>query len=224
MPGGNDQRGLRRADSLCLDFRWPGQLPQASWPGLCGELFGDEDLGDLCRPDNGRPGASPSGLATALLVGPRWGCARRRANMDPGRRAAPGTCGPSAKSTSQLFRSLLIARGKARAVFNRSPGHARRTGRLRGRRMKPAINATAIPGRGAAGDARSPIGEPRCRMPVGALAEPEGRDAGNWASQRLLPPRRPEPQGLGRHQPVGPPAALSASYATPTPRHRVLCS
>ncbi len=81
--------------------------------------------------------------------------AKRRADYDLQWKVALGTEvdeRPFAKSTLQLFRSQLILHDQARAIFCRSLEYARETGYLKGRKMKAALDTTAILGRGAVKD------------------------------------------------------------------------
>lgn len=187
MLGSHAQQGLLQADNLYLDF-----VGKDTFYGLLaslrGELFGDEDFADLYCPDNGRPGVAPSILATALLLQAHDRCsdneAKQRADFDLRWKVALGTAiddRPFAKSTLQLFRSQLIVHGKVRAVFKRSLEHARKSGHLRGRRMKLAVDTTAILGKGAQRDAYNLIGD-GARLLIGALASLDGRDPADWAA------------------------------------------
>ena len=152
------QRGLFEADHLYLD--WVGQDTfYGVLASLRGKLFRDEDFACLYCPDNGRRSVPPSVLATALLLQAHDGVsdaeATARARYDVRWKVALGVAieeAPFAKSTLQLFRAQLILHDQARAVFLRSVEYAREMGCLQGRRMKVALDTTAILGRGAVKD------------------------------------------------------------------------
>ncbi len=187
MLGSHAQQGLLQADNLYLDFVGRNSF-YGHLASLRGELFRDEDFSDLYCPDNGRPGVAPSILATALLLQAHDKVsdneAKQRADFDLRWKVALGTAiddRPFAKSTLQLFRTQLILHGKMQAVFKRSLEHARESGHLKGRRMKLALDTTAILGRGAQRDAYNLIGD-GCRLLIGALSELDGRNAADWAA------------------------------------------
>jgi transposase len=152
------QRGMFEADQVYLDFVGPdtfyGFLARHRH-----ELFQDEDFTMLYCPDNGRSSVPPSMLAVALLLQAHDRVsdaeAKRRADLDLSWKVALGIDideRPFAKSTLQLFRSQLILHDQARAIFCRSLEYARETGYLKGRKMKAALDTTAILGRGAVKD------------------------------------------------------------------------
>lgn len=155
MIGSHAQQGLLQADNLYLDF-----VGRDTFYGLLaslrGKLFQDQDFSDLYCLDNPRPGVAPSILATALLLQAHDKVsdneAKQRADFDLSWKVALGTeidRAPFTESTLQLFRTHLILGGKVRAVFKRSLDLARKSGHLRGRRMKLALDTTAILGKGA---------------------------------------------------------------------------
>ncbi len=192
MLGSHAQQGLLQADNLYLDFVGRNSF-YGHLASLRGELFRDEDFSDLYCPDNGRPGVAPSILATALLLQAHDKVsdneAKQRADFDLRWKVALGTAiddRPFAKSTLQLFRTQLILHGKMQAVFKRSLEHARESGHLKGRRMKLALDTTAILGRGAQRDAYNLIGD-GCRLLIGALAELDGREPADWAAAEGYP-------------------------------------
>ena len=190
MLGSHAQAGLWQADNL-----YPDYVGKDSFYGLPaamrGEPFRDEDFADLYCPDIGRPGVPPSILATALLLLQAYDrCsdnkAKARADFDIRWKVALGTAiegRPFAKSTLQLFRSQLIVHGTVRAVFARSLDLARRSGYLKGRHMKLAIDTTAILGRGAVRDTYDLIGD-GCRMLIQQLADLDAQNPEQWAGDR----------------------------------------
>ncbi len=154
MLGSHSPRGFDQADHRHLDY-----AGENTFYGLLakmrGELFRDEDFADLYCPDNRRVSVPPSILATALLLQTYDRVsdeeAKRRADFDLQWKVALGIElreRAFAKSTLQLFRSQLILHGKLRAVFKRSLQYARQSGLLKGRRMKLAVDTTAILGKG----------------------------------------------------------------------------
>ena len=154
----SDQRGLWEADSLYIDHVGRGSF-YGLLASLRGQLFRDEEFGELYCDDNGRESVPPSLLATALLLQTydRVSDAesKQRADFDKRWKVALGievNDSPFAKSTLQLFRARLILHKKAREVFERSLRFAKETGYLKRRRMKVALDTTYILGRGAVKD------------------------------------------------------------------------
>ena len=153
-----DQRGLFEADHMYLDH-----VGRHSFYGFLasmrGKLFRDEEFAALYCPNDGRNSVPPSLLATVLLLQTHDKVsddeAKQRADFDIRWKVALGIavdeC-PFAKSTLQLFRAHLILHDKARSVFQRSLGFARKTGYVKGRRMKAALDTSYILGRGAVKD------------------------------------------------------------------------
>ena len=183
----SDQRGLWAADSLYIDH-----VGRGSFYGLLallrGQLFRDEEFGELYCDDNGRESVPPSLLATALLLQTYDRVsdaeAKQRADFDIRWKVALGIeveARPFAKSTLQLFRARLILHEKARGVFERSLQFARETGYLKGRRMKVALDTTYILGRGAVKDTYNLLADGIVKLMRG-LCELEGRDLEQWAA------------------------------------------
>lgn len=153
-----DQRGLFEADHMYLEH-----VGRHSFYGFLasmrGKLFRDEEFAALYCSDNGRNSVPPSLLATTLLLQTHDKVsddeAKQRADFDIRWKVALGIAvdeRPFAKSTLQLFRAHLILHDKARAVFQHSLSFARKTGYVKGRRMKAAVDTTNILGRGAVKD------------------------------------------------------------------------
>ena len=149
---------------------------------LRGQLFHDEEFGELYCTDNGRDSVPPSLLATALLLQTYDRTsdaeAKQRADFDIRWKVALGVeveARPFAKSTLQLFRARLILHEKARGVFERSLRFARETGYLKGRRMKVALDTTYILGRGAVKDTYNLLADGIVKLMRG-LCELEGED------------------------------------------------
>ena len=88
---------------------------------------------------------------------------------------------PFAKSTLQLFRAHLILHEKVREVFERSLQFARRSGYLKGRRMKVAMDTTNILGRGAVKDTYNLLADGIVQL-ARALAKANRKKAEQWAS------------------------------------------
>jgi hypothetical protein len=159
------QWGLFEADTLYGDYvgkrTFFGYLASER-----GELFRDEDFGQLYCLNNGRPSVPPSLLATALVLQAYDGVsdeeATRRAAFDLQWKVALGVElveRPFAKSTLQEFRAQLIVHDQTRAIFQRSLEVAKRRGRWKKghapderQHMKLALDTTHILGRGAVKD------------------------------------------------------------------------
>ena len=160
-----------------------------------GELFRDEDFAALYCADNGRPSVPPSLLCVGLLLQTHDRIsdaeATERATFDMRWKVALGVDldeRPFAKSTLQLFRAQLVIHQEAQAIFRRSVEYARATGYLRRRKIRAALDTTAVFGRGAVEDTYNLIAhgiEELCRV----LAEVAGEEPAAWA----------ESQGLGRY-------------------------
>ena len=189
------QRGLFEADHLYLD--WVGQGTfYGVLASLRGKLFRDEDFASLYCPDNGRRSVPPSVLATALLLQAHDRVsdaeATARARYDVRWKVALGVEieeAPFAKSTLQQFRAQLILHDQARGVFLRSLEYAREMGYLQGRKMKVALDTTAILGRGAVKDTYNLLADGIKKL-TRALARRGGQVRPEvWAEER----------GLGRY-------------------------
>jgi len=182
----SSQRGLFEADHLYLDH-----VGRHSFYGFLAsmrdQLFQDKEFAGLYCPNNGRDSVPPSLLATALLLQTHDKVsddeAKQRADFDIRWKVALGIAvdeRPFAKSTLQLFRAHLILHDKARAVFQRSLGFARKRGYVKGRRMKAAVDTSYILGRGAVKDTYNLLSDGIIRV-VRALAALESKKAEEWA-------------------------------------------
>jgi len=185
----SSQRGFFEADHMYLDH-----VGRHSFYGFLasmrGQLFRDEEFADLYCPDNGRNSVPPSLLATALLLQTHDKVsddeAKQRADFDIRWKVALGIDvaeRPFAKSTLQLFRAHLILHDKARSVFQRSLQFARKTGYVKNRRMKVALDTSYILGRGAVKDTYNLLADGVIQV-VSALAALEGTKAEVWARER----------------------------------------
>ena len=183
------QRGLFEADHMYLDH-----VGRHSFYGFLAsmrdQLFRDEEFAGLYCPNNGRDSVPPSLLATALLLQTHDKVsddeAKQRADFDIRWKVALGIEvdeRPFAKSTLQLFRAHLILHDQARAVFQRSLQFARKTGYVKGRRMKAALDTSYILGRGAVKDTYNLLADGIIMM-VKALAALESKKAEVWARER----------------------------------------
>jgi hypothetical protein len=183
-----DQRGLFEADHMYLDH-----VGRRSFHGflasLRGQLFRDEEFAELYCADNGRDSVPPGLLATALLLQTHDRVsdeeAKQRADFDIRWKVALGIAvdeRPFAKSTLQLFRAHLILHDKVRSVFQRSLQFARKTGYLKGRRMKVALDTTYILGRGAVRDTYNLLADGIVRV-TGALARLQGVKPETWGKE-----------------------------------------
>jgi hypothetical protein len=185
----SDQRGLFEADHLYLDHvgchSFYGFLAS-----MRGQLFQDEEFAGLYCSDNGRDSVPPSLLATALLLQTHDKVsdeeAKQRADFDIRWKVALGIAiddRPFAKSTLQLFRAHLILHDKARSVFQRSLRYACKTGYVKNRRMKTALDTSYILGRGAVKDTYNLLSDGIVQV-VKVLAALEGKKAEKWARER----------------------------------------
>jgi hypothetical protein len=185
------QRGLLEADHLYLDHvghhTFYGFLAS-----MRGQLFRDEEFAGLYCRDNGRNSVPPSLLATALLLQAHDRVsdeeAKQRADFDVRWKVALGIPieeRPFAKSTLQLFRAQLILHDRVRAIFQRSLQFARKSGYVKGRRMKVALDTTYVLGRGAVKDTYNLLAD-GIRQVVGALAAVEGVKAKTFAREQGL--------------------------------------
>lgn len=187
----SDQLGLYEADHMYLDY-----VGKESFYGFLasqrGQLFRDEEFSDLYCVDNGRDSVPPGLLATALLLQTHDRVsdeeAKARADYDIRWKVALGVAvdeKPFAKSTLQLFRSQLILHDKVRAVFQRSLEIARRTGYVKSRRMKVALDTTFILGAGAVQDTYNLLADGIMQL-VRALAAVDGKKAQEWGREHGL--------------------------------------
>jgi hypothetical protein len=186
-----DQRGLFEADHMYLDH-----VGRHSFYGFLasmrGRLFRDEEFAELYCRDNGRNSVPPSLLATVLLLQTHDKVsddeATQRADFDIRWKVALGIAvdeRPFAKSTLQLFRAHLILHDKARDVFQHSLVFARKTGYIKGRRMKAALDTSYILGRGAAKDTYNLLSDGIIQV-VRSLAMLDGVKVEEWAKGRGL--------------------------------------
>lgn len=153
------QRGLFEADTMYGDY-----VGRDSFYGFLAahrsELFRDEDFAALYCRDNGRPSVPPSLLATALVLQTHDNVsdeeAHRRAAFDLQWKVALGvelTAVPFGKSTLCEFRAALLLHQEQAAIFKKSLQVARRRGYLKQqKKLKVALDTTAILGRGAVKD------------------------------------------------------------------------
>ena len=186
-----DQRGLFEADHMYLEH-----VGRHSFYGFLalmrGKLFRDEEFAALYCSDNGRNSVPPSLLATALLLQTHDKVsddeAKQRADFDIRWKVSLGVAideRPFAKSTLQMFRAHLILHDKARAVFQQSLGFARKTGYLKNRRTKAALDTSNILDRGAVKDTYNLLADGIIKTER-ALAALAGAKAEEWAKQHGL--------------------------------------
>lgn len=185
------QRGLFDADHLYLDL-----VGRDTFYGFLalhrGELFHDEDFAHLYCADNGRESVPPSLLAVALLLQTFDNVsdeeAKARTDYDIRWKVALGLRveeHPFAKSTLQLFRARLVLHEEAQRVFERSLELARKRGLMKRRKIKVALDTSAILGRGAVKDTYNLLAD-GIMMLAKALAGICGADAQVWASENGL--------------------------------------
>src|SRR6266536_3461446 len=164
-----------------------------------GELFLDEAFAGLYCRDNGRPSVPPSLLATALVLQTYDGVsddeAKQRGDYDLRWKVALGVeldARPFAKSTLQEFRAQLIVHQEQAAIFKQSLELAKRRGHLKrgrkNRKLKVALDTTAILGRGAVKDTYNLLADGIVQL-ARVLAEQAAERVAVWA-ERL---------GLGRY-------------------------
>jgi len=185
------QLGLLEADHLYADH-----VGRHTFYGFLasmrGRLFKDEEFTQFYCSNNGRDSVPPSILATALLLQAHDKVsdeeAKARADFDIRWKVALGIAvddKPFAKSTLQLFRGQLIIHDKVRAVFQRSLEFARKTGYLKGRHMKVALDTSFILGRGAVKDTYNLLADGIVQV-ARALAALGGVKPEEWAKQQGL--------------------------------------
>jgi Transposase DDE domain/Transposase domain (DUF772) len=186
------QLGLFAADHLYLDH-----VGRESFYGFLatqrGRIFRDEDFAALYCPDNGRASVPPSLLATALVLQTYDRVsddeATARAAFDLRWKVALGIGideHPFAKSTLQLFRAQLIVHEQVRALFQKSLTFARRSGYLKGRKIKAVLDTSFILGRGAVKDTYNLLADGIVKL-VRALAHQVGMSPEDYASAHTLP-------------------------------------
>jgi transposase len=187
----SDQRGLFEADHLYLDF-----VGRDSFYGFLasrrGELFRDEEFAELYHRDNGRPSVPPSLMAVALLLQSYDRVsdeeAKERADFDLRWKVALGVGiddRPFAKSTLAVFRGQLVLHDKLEIVFKRSLEFARRSGYLKSRRIKVALDTTNILGRGAVKDTYNLLADGIVKL-ARVLSRLAGVEFGEWAQAHSL--------------------------------------
>lgn len=183
------QGGLFEADHLYLDY-----VGRDTFYGFLasqrGQLFRDEEFANLYCPNNGRNSVPPSLLATALLLQSHDRVsdeeAKQRADFDIRWKVALGVAideKPFAKSTLQLFRAHLILHDKVRAVFQRSLQFARKTGYLKNRRIKAALDTSYILGKGAVKDTYNLLADGIVQV-ARVLAVLAGKKTEIWAKEQ----------------------------------------
>ena len=92
---------------------------------------------------------------------------------------------PFVKSTLQLFRSQLILNEKERAIFEESIAQAKRSGFLKHRKLRVAIDTTVIFGKGAVKDTYNLLAD-GVRQLVRVLAKLDGVATEKWAAKHDL--------------------------------------
>jgi transposase len=186
------QRGLFEADMAYGAF--VGRDSFYGWlASQRGELFRDEAFAGLYVLDNGRPSVPPSLLAVALVLQTYEGVsdeeAKQRADYDLRWKVALGVeldARPFAKSTLQEFRAQLIVHAEQAAIFQQSLELAKRRGKFRTksgekRKLKVALDTTAILGRGAVKDTYTLLGDGIVKL-ARVLAKLAGQPLAAWAA------------------------------------------
>jgi len=185
------QRGLFESDHLYLDLvgrdTFYGFLASKRY-----ELFHDEDFAHQYCADNGRDSVPPSLLAMALLLQTYERVsdeeAKARADFDIRWKVALGLRvdeRPFAKSTLQLFRAHLVLHEDAQRVFESSLQLARKHRLMKRRKMKVALDTSAILGKGAVKDTYNLLADGIIMLSRG-LAGMAGTDVEVWASENGL--------------------------------------
>lgn len=181
------QRGLFEADNLYADF-----VGRDSFYGFLASqrdvLFRDEDFAQLYCLTNGRASVPPSLLATALVLQTFERVsdeeAKQRADYDLRWKVALGIAveeRPFAKSTLQEFRAQLVVHEEQGAIFQRSLQQAKRQGYFRGKKkLRVALDTTAILGRGAVKDTYNLLGDGIVQV-LRVLAAQGGERLDAWA-------------------------------------------
>ena len=187
------QRGLFEADTAYGAF--VGRDSFYGWlASQRGELFRDEGFAGLYVLDTGRPSVPPSLLATALVLQTYEGVsdeeAKQRADYDLRWKVALGVeldARPFAKSTLQEFRAQLIVHEEQAAIFQQSLELAKRRGKFRTktgerRKLKVALDTTAILGRGAVKDTDNLLGDGIVKL-ARVLAKLSGQPLAAWVAE-----------------------------------------
>jgi IS5 family transposase/transposase len=189
------QRGLFEADTMYGEY-----VGRNSFYGFLAahreELFQDQDFGGMYCRDNGRPSVPPSLLATALVLQTHDRVsdeeAHRRAAFDLQWKVALGvelTAVPFGKSTLCEFRAALLLHQEQAAIFKKSLKLARQRGYLKQqKKLKVALDTTAILGRGAVKDTYNLLAD-GILLVARALAGHAGETVAVWA----------EREGYGRY-------------------------
>ena len=189
------QRGLFEADNLYADF-----VGRESFYGFLASqrdaLFQDEDFAQLYCETNGRPSVPPSLLATALVLQTFERVAdeeaKQRADYDLRWKVALGVPleeRPFAKSTLQEFRAQLVVHEEQGAIFQQSLKLAKQRGSFRGqRKLRVALDTTAILGRGAVKDTYNLLADGIVQV-LRVLARQAGEHLDAWATR----------EGFGRY-------------------------
>jgi hypothetical protein len=155
-------------------------------------LFSDSDFAVFYSERIGRPSIAPSLLALTILLqiearisdeeaiertafDLRWCAVLGRAAGEP-------LC---ARSTLELFRAHLMLHEKVRLIFLRSIEEAKRTGLLKGRALRVAIDTKPILGRGAVEDTYNLLATGIVGLAT-ALSKAEKQSPDDWMRSRNL--------------------------------------
>ncbi|MFH0805095.1 MAG: IS1182 family transposase [Patescibacteria group bacterium] len=156
------------------------------------ELFQDDDFVALYTQNNGRTSVPPSLLAVALLLQNHDRAsdaeAADRAQFDVRWKVALGIGiddQPFVKSTLQAFRARLLLHKAERQIFQESIDAAKRSGVLKSRKLKVALDTTPIFGRGAVKDTYNLLAD-GIRQLARALALLSGQAPEAWAREHDL--------------------------------------
>ena len=185
------QRNLYTCDNQYLRF-----VGEGTFYGFLArhrpELFRDDDFVSLYIQNNGRTSVPPSILAKALLLQSHDRVsdaeAADRAQFDIRWKVALGIGiddQPFVKSTLQAFRARLLLRKAERQIFLESIEAAKRSGVLKSRKLKVALDTTPIFGRGAVKDTYNLLAD-GIRQLVRALALLSGQAPEAWAREHDL--------------------------------------
>ena len=183
------QRGLFEADTMYGEY-----VGRDSFYGFLAthrqELFQDQDFAGMYCRDNGRPSVPPSLLATALVLQTYDKVsdeeAHRRAAFDLQWKVALGvelTAMPFGKSTLCEFRAALLLHQEQAAIFKKSLKLARQRGYLKQqKKLKVALDTTAILGRGAVKDTYNLLAD-GIALVARVLAAQAGETVADWAER-----------------------------------------